>query len=416
MAPLPGIVAKVMNRQLTALFAALEAILVIAIGVAIPLVPLTLLWGIQYGLAIDWAVFWRAAVDTWLLGHGVDIAMTLDPVTAVQLGLPTAGAPVTLTIALLGFALLTVLLGVRAGRRVAETRFRILGELVSLTTFALVSFAVTFTAQHPDATPSLVQGTLLPTLVFAVGLAIGVRRTRNLQDDRGSSIRDWINDWPATVRNVVMTALRGGAAAAATVFTLAAVLTAAAILLSYARIITLYESLHTEVLGGVTITLAQLALLPNLVIYTVSWLVGPGFALGTGSTVSPLATQLGPVPAIPVLGALPPEALAFGFVGLLVPVVAGFLVGAVLGPGARRKLEARELAFVAIGIGLVGGVILGLLAWASTGAAGPGRLQDVGPNPFAVGGWAALELGLAAMAGLFASLKRSSAKIDVLQG
>ena len=399
-----------MNRQLTALFAAFEAILVVAIGVAIPLVPLTLLWGIQYGLAIDWAVFWRVSVDTWLLGHGVDITMTLDPVTAAQLGLPAAGAPFTLTIALLGFALLTVLLGVRAGRRVAETRFRLLGELVSLTTFALASFAVTFTALHADARPSLVQGTLLPTLVFAVGMAIGVRRTRNLQDDRGSSIRDWINDWPAPVRDVVTTALRGGAAAAATVFTLAAVLTAAAILVSYARIITLYESLHTEVLGGVTITLAQLALLPNLIIYTASWLVGPGFALGTGSAVSPLDTQLGPIPAIPVLGALPPGALAFGFVGLLVPVVTGFLVGAILGPGARRKLGRRDLAIVAVGIGLVGGVILGLLAWASTGAAGPGRLQDVGPNPLAVGGWATLELGLAAMVGLFASLKRSSAK------
>ncbi len=404
-----------MNRQLTAVFAAFEAILVVAIGVAIPLVPLTLLWGIQYGLAIDWAVFWRVSVDTWLLGHGVDITMTLDPATAAQLGLPTAGAPFTLTIALLGFALLTVLLGVRAGRRVAETRYRILGELVSLTTFALASLAVTFTALHADARPSLVQGTLLPTLVFAVGMAIGVRRTRNLQDDRGSSIRDWINDWPAAVRDVVTTALRGGAAAAATVFTLAAVLTAAAIVVSYARIIALYESLHTEVLGGVTITLAQLALLPNLVIYTASWLVGPGFALGTGSAVSPLATQLGPIPAIPVLGALPPEALSFGFVGLLVPVVAGFLVGAILGPGARRKLGARELALAAVGIGLVGGVILGLLAWASAGAAGPGRLQDVGPNPLAVGGWAALEIGLAALAGLFASLKRSTARLDVLQ-
>ena len=405
-----------MNRQLTALFAAFEAILVVAIGVAIPLVPLTLLWGIQFGLAIDWAVFWRVSVDTWLLGHGVDITMTLDPATAAQLGLPAAGAPFTLTIALLGFALLTVLLGVRAGRRVAETRHRILGELVSLGTFALASFAVTFTALHPDARPSLVQGTLLPTLVFAVGMAIGVRRTRNLQDDRGrsisSSIRNWINDWPAPVRDVVMTALRGGAAAAAAVFTLAAALTAAAILISYARIITLYEGLHTEVLGGVTITLAQLALLPNLVIYTASWLVGPGFALGTGSAVSPLATQLGPIPAIPVLGALPADALAFGFVGLLVPVVAGFLVGAILGPGARRKLGRRELVLVAIGIGIVGGIILGLLAWASTGAAGPGRLHDVGPDAIAVGGWAALELGLGAMAGLFASLKRSPAKVS----
>ena len=395
-----------MTRQLTALFAAFEALLVVAIGIAIPLVPLTLLWGIQYGLAIDWVVFWRAAVDTWLLGHGVDIVLTLDPATAAQLGFETAGAPFTLTIALLGFAMLTALLGARAGSRVAETRYRVMGGLVSLATFALSSLVVTFSALHPDARPSLVQGTLLPTLVFAVGLAIGMRRTATALGDRSRAIASWGDRWPAVVRDVVFTALRGGAAAAASVMMLAALVTAAAILVSYARIIALYESLHTEVLGGITITLGQLAFLPNLVIYTASWLIGPGFALGTGSIVSPLATQLGPIPAIPVLGALPGGDAGFGFVGLLVPIVTGFLVGAILGPAARRKLDARRLLSLAVGIGVVGGVILGLLAWASVGSAGPGRLATVGPDPIAVGGWAALQLGLSALAGLLASVRK----------
>ena len=41
-----------MNRPLTALFAALEALLVVGIGIGIPLVPLTILWAAQYGLQI----------------------------------------------------------------------------------------------------------------------------------------------------------------------------------------------------------------------------------------------------------------------------------------------------------------------------------------------------------------------------
>ncbi|CAN5333170.1 hypothetical protein BH09ACT5_BH09ACT5_14030 [soil metagenome] len=395
-----------MNRQLTLLFAAFEAVLVAAIGIAIPLVPLTLLWGLQYGLAIDWTVFWRAAVDFWLLGHGVDVTMTLDPATAAALGLPGAGTPVVLTIAALGFALVTVLLAVRAGRRVAETRYRLMGLVVSLGTFGLVSFGVTFSALNTFARPSLVQGALLPTLVFAVGAVIGMRGTRVVRQQDRTPVRDWLGDRSATTRTVLTTALRGGAAAASGVLLLASLVTAGAIALSYARIITLYESLHTELLGGIAVTLGELAFLPNLVVWTASWLVGPGFALGTGSAVSPLATQLGPVPGIPLLGALPQGQLAFGFVGLLVPVVAGFLVGAVLGPGARRELEVRELALVALGIGLVGGVILGILAWASGGAAGPGRLVDVGPNPWAVGGWAALELFVSSLLGLLASLRK----------
>lgn len=393
-----------MNRKLTALFASFESLLVVGIGIAIPLLPLTLLWGVQYGLSIDWATFWRAAVDIWLLGHGVDIRMTLDPAVATALGLAGAEAPVTLTIAALGFALLTILLGVRAGRRVAETRYRVLGELVSLLVFAGASLLVTFTALHPLARPSLVQGTILPTLVFGLGLAIGVRRTRIERDDAPGPLSARLDDLPAFARPALVTALRGGTAAAALVITTAGLLTAAAIAFSYAKIITLYEGLHTEVLGGVAITLGQVAFLPNLVIWTASWLVGPGFAIGTGSTISPLATTVGPIPAIPMLGALPSGDSAFGFLGLLVPVVAGFLIGATM---VRDRHVHPILA--GLGIGVIGGVILGLLAWFSGGAAGPGRLVTVGPDPWAVGALAALELGVAAIIGVAASRRRPNA-------
>lgn len=394
-----------MSRRITALFAAFEALLVAAIGIAIPLLPLTALWGFQYGLSIDWGVFWRAAADIWLLGHGVDVRLTLDPAISATLGLPGAEVPVQLTIALLGFGMLTLLLGVRAGRRIGETDDRLLAELVSLATFAGASFLITFSALHPLARPSLWQGTLLPTLVFAVGLAIGVRVEAA---DAGGRLRARFDRLPAGAHSVIVTALRGGAGAAAAVVLAASVLATAAIVVSYARIITLYEGLHGGVLGGIAITLGQLALLPNLVIWTASWLVGPGFSIGAGSLVSPLGTQLGPIPAVPVLGALPNGDLAFGFVGLLVPVVAGFLVGAVLGPRSRGELQGAAVVIAGVGAGVVGGVVLGLLAWASSGSAGPGRLATVGPDPWAVGGWAALEIGVACVFGLLASRRRSS--------
>ncbi|MEZ5189477.1 MAG: hypothetical protein R2717_00350 [Schumannella sp.] len=76
-----------MTRRLTVLFAALEALLVVAIGVAIPLVPMTAIWAAQFGFAPDWLIFWRGAVDVWLLGHGVDVTFTLDAATASALGL-----------------------------------------------------------------------------------------------------------------------------------------------------------------------------------------------------------------------------------------------------------------------------------------------------------------------------------------
>lgn len=389
-----------MTRQLTALFAAFEALLVVGIGVGIPLLPLTVLWGAQYGFALDWVAFWRASADLWLVGHGVDVRFTLDEVTAASLGFTGAGTPFALTIAALGFALLTVALGVRAGRRVAETGHLLLGGLVAVIVFAGLSLTIAGSAIHPLARPSLTQAAILPALVFALGLGIGMLR------EARATPPVVLRNIPDPARAFLGATLRGGVGAAALVMLAASVVAGVAILASYARVITLYEGLHTEVLGGVIVTLGQLAFIPNIVVFTASWLIGPGFALGTGSAVGPIGTQLGPIPAIPILGALPVGDVPFGILGLLVPVIAGFLVGAIAGPGVRARLEGVPLLLVGPTIGLIGGLVLGFLAWASAGSAGPGRLVNVGPDPWAVGVFAALEIGLAASLGVFASLRR----------
>ena len=405
-----------MNRQLTTIFAGAEALLVVAIGIAIPLAPLTLLWGVQYGFAADWSIFWRASVDSWLIGHGVDVAISLDPVTAAALGVAGADAPFTITIAALGFAMLTVLLGVRAGRRVAETGYLLLGPVVSLVTFAAASALVAYSALHPFARPSLVQGTVLPTLVFALGLGIGLLAARrDLEGAVGPGRRVPANKGGRMPRAesprspeltvTIVASLRSGVAAAALIIAAASAVSTAALLLSYSRVISLYEALQTQVIGGVVVTLGQLAFVPNVVVWTASWLIGPGFAIGSGSTAGPLGSALGPIPAIPLFGALPQGELAFGFLGLLVPIVAGFLAGASIAPRVRGVLSGWYLVAVGPATGVVGGVILGLLAWASGGAAGPGRLAAVGPDPVAVGAVAALEIGIAASIGLFSALR-----------
>lgn len=400
-----------MNRPLTALFAAAEALLVVAIGVAIPLLMLTVLWGAQFGFGPEWVIFYRAAVDLWLLGHGVDVTFVLDPVLAAGLGLPGSDAPVPVTIALLGFAMLTVLLGVRAGRRVAESGHVLLGQVVAVVLVAALGLGLALTAWHPAAQPSRWQSAVLPAAVFAIGLLIGARRARTTDGLDGDRVHDLFQRVPAAVRGPVGAAVRLGLAVVAALAVLAAVVTAGAIAVKYAPIITLYESLHTEVLGGVAITLGQLALLPDLVVWTASWLVGPGFAIGAGSSVSPLGTSLGPVPAIPVLGALPNGDPAFGFVGLVAPVAAAFLVAVVLAPGMRRAgITGGRSLIVGIGGGLVGGVVFGVLAWASSGSAGPGRLAVVGPDPWAVGALAALEFAIGACAGLAAASRRSRSR------
>lgn len=393
-----------MNRRLTMLLAAFETAIVVAAGIALPLAVCTVLWGFHFQLAIGWEVFGRAAIDTWLLGHGVYLAVRLDPQLAASLALTDADATFTLSMAPLGFALLTMLLAVRTGRRIAATPNRLLGESTAIVVFAGLSLLLTIAVAHPAAKAAAWQGALLPTLVFALGLLIGStrERLRNPATDSGSSLRDWIDDWHPHVRLAVAAALRTGAAAAAGLVAIAALLTGLQFVVHYAEIIRLYESVQAGVLGGGVITLAQLALLPNVVVWTASWLVGPGFAIGAGSSVGPIGTVLGPLPTVPLLGALPTGEHGWGLLGLLAPVVLGFVAGMLAGLRAAT-LEWWQRGLVGGAAGIVSGALLGLLAWASAGGVGPGRLAVVGPDPVLVGLWSALEIGLAAALGALAS-------------
>jgi hypothetical protein len=407
-----------MNRTTVALLAALEALIVVAIGIGIALVPLTVLWAAQYHLAIDWLVFWRAAADTWLVGHGVNLTVSLDPLTASSLGLPGAAVPFQVTIAALGFALLAILLGVRTGLRAALTPYRQAGVIAAVLTYGILATAITLSAGSALVRPSIWQGILLPTFVFGLGVVVGAgvgqaRAADETSDSTARAIRAWVSGLAPALRSGAASALRAGTAAAALVLATAAVTLAVLVLLNFGTVIGLYEGLQAGALGGAALTIAQLAFLPDLVIWAASWLVGPGFAIGTGSSVSPVGAQLGPIPSLPLLGVLPPGNLALGFLGLLVPVLAGFIAAVVVHsrplqqPISGETLAGRPsggwLFLTALGTGAVAGIELGLLAWASSGAAGPGRLHDVGPDPWLIGGIAAAEVAVAAVVGMFAS-------------
>ncbi|MDY0945506.1 DUF6350 family protein [Frigoribacterium sp. CFBP9039] len=396
-----------MNRPATAAFAALEALLVVGIGVGLPVAITSLLWAFQYGLQLDWVIFWRASIDTWLVGHGVDVTLRLGGAAAEATGVAGADAPIHLTIAALGFSALTVVFGIRAGRAIAETEHRVVGLLTTIGTFALLSTGLAATAQHELASPSLWQAVVLPPLVYAVPvLAMAEITRRRRGEDPGaiaSSVTRLVVRAPLVARIVAAGGLRAGVAIASVVVACAAVVVALLLLTHFAQIITLYEGAHGGLLGGLALTIGQLALLPNIVVWAASWLVGPGFALGTGSGISPLGTSVGPLPALPIFGALPTADLPFAFVGLLVPVVAAYVVTTLLRPRLQAALAAAgvddTLRRVLVGVtaGVVAGVALGAAAWASAGSAGPGRLVDVGPNPWAVGGFTALEVAVPAV-------------------
>jgi hypothetical protein len=164
------------------------------------------------------------------------------------------------------------------------------------------------------------------------------------------------------------------------------------------RVAALHEALHPGVAGAIALLLIQLAFAPNALIWSASYALGSGFSLGAGSVVAPAATQLGMVPGIPLLGALPSPGP--GDLAQLWWLAAGAVAGAVacwvvLGSRPSVRFDQASLAGGACGV-LAGAVFAGL-AWAASGDLGTLRLAGMGPRLFPLLVMAATTMGLSGL-------------------
>lgn len=402
-----------MQRTTIALLAALEATVSALVGYGIALVPLMVLWATHFGLAAPLDAFFRAAADAWLLGHGVDLAVHLDEVTALGLGLAGADEPFAITIPLLGFALLTFAFGVRIGRRASASGTPIVGAASATVVTGLIGAALALAAATPIAQPVVWQGAALPALVMAAGVVVGIAIAFThggwATDATTSALRRRVDAVPRLGRAGIRSAVRIGLGSALGVVAVAAVLVTVRIVVEYPTIVGLHQALAAGVDGGIAITLAELALLPNLVVWAAAWLLGPGFALGAGTIVSPSVTLIGPVPGLPLLGALPAEGAPLGVLWLALPVLLGFGGGVLVARSVPERRDEPWWATLAVGLGAgaVAGVVLGALAAASAGAVGPGRLAEVGPDALLVAASASASVAVGAVAGAFAARSRA---------
>ncbi|WP_307128867.1 DUF6350 family protein [Streptomyces sp. B1I3] len=147
--------------------------------------------------------------------------------------------------------------------------------------------------------------------------------------------------------------------------------------------------------GRVSVLLLALALVPNAATWGAAYGLGPGFALGTTSTATPLAVTGHPaLPDFPLLAAVPSQGPGTGanWVAVAVPVVAGLVVArftaraAAPVPGVREEAWEPGGTAVAAGLAAVGcGVGAAVLAAASGGPLGTGALAEFGPVWWLVG-------------------------------
>jgi hypothetical protein len=192
--------------------------------------------------------------------------------------------------------------------------------------------------------------------------------------------------------------IRGASAAVAAYVLGAALLTAAVMARHLDQIVVLQHRISPGA-SGLPVALLGIAATPNATVSTVGYLTGPGFDIGTHTSVSMFGARHGRLPIFPLLAGIPAghPATALGIaLGLLTALVAGVLcyrsVRADAGLG-RLVTDAGAASVLVAGV-------LAVLVQLAGGEVGDGALRNVGATWWAVGGCAmvAVFLGTAASA------------------
>lgn len=317
----------------------------------------------------------RVGALGWLMAHGSGIHVEGTAITAVPLALTLLAA------------LLVWRLGLRLGDSVSghgpdadaiADGMRDWTVASATALFAAGYAAVVVVTHHLAATPAthpslarvLVWTFLLCATVGATSIAIGSGRAAI-----------WTSFLPASLRAATPAAWRILVWYAAT----SAVVLLAALVVDWNGAVNVMAQLHTSPGAASLLVGLCVLVLPNATLFSGSYLLGPGFAVGTHTLVTPTAVVLGPLPMFPLLAALPDNGATSGWSnGLLAipPLVAAFAAYRTL----RRYPTSRwdDAALRGAGAGLVAAAGFALLAALSGGAVGPGRMADVGPFVFQV--------------------------------
>ncbi|WP_311445906.1 DUF6350 family protein [uncultured Rothia sp.] len=350
----------------------------------------------------------------WLLVHGVPLDL------AAAFG-ASAG---TMTLVPLGLSILPLLLCYRSGRRLARASYEgefLIPVLSGSVTYALISSAIYgWASPHPQPLQAL-NAALVPLGIVVAGLMWGgYREARSLSRMVGVDTAEQISQMSQYSRwagSYAWAVVRAAVVAFVALVGLGAVLLGIGILAGWSQIVATYQELHAGAVGDTAVTLLQLGFLPNLVIYAIAWSTGAGFSFGAGTSVGLTSSDVGTLPMLPILGAVPESMGTFGLVGLLVPLGAGAIAGwwflregeDHLDEWVALKVPFRPLSALisAVVLGVMTGILTSFgalwLGWISYGSLGIGRFTEVGAEPLTFAAHTALTVGAGVTFGMLLS-------------
>lgn len=314
---------------------------------------------------VDFTSIFTSGTRVWLLGFLSGATVVGLHLSITPLGMTLAN--LALAVGLASFAAGQARLAAPeelSGHQRRGLALRVVGVFTLVHTLAVLvpSFVVATTEESARA----LVGAAALGLVASVVAAARVFQWRIMDD-----WPRWLRPVPAGVAASVLVMLSTGAA-----------VLALGLLQNRDRITALHESLEPGTLGSILLLVLQLLWLPNLVVWCASWALGAGFQFGVGSVVSPAQNQLGMLPAIPVLGAMPESGpgSSLHLLWLLSGLVAG-AVGALVVLRARPRARFDETALVGGLVGVIAGLVLMGLGMLSSGDLGVGRLVALGVRP-----------------------------------
>lgn len=300
----------------------------------------------------------RVGADAWLLAHGAQLSLPQATISVIPLGLTFV----------CGYVVYRMGRWAGATSAVDDVRTALTGSTVLAAGYGVVATVAAVLASQATARPdpglACLGGFLLAFLAGGLGIVSGSGR------------------WPLWRERVPQGVLAVGSGAVTGVLLVlvaGSLLATGALLLDFGAAANVLSRLQTDAAGGLLYTLVVATVAPNAAVLAGAYLTGPGFMVGTGTLVSPSAVVLGPVPAFPLLAALPDEGAAPSWTVLLaaVPVLAGALA-AVLSV-RRYPVPGYEVgALRGLLLGCLGGLAFGLLGALAGGSVGPGRMSEVG--------------------------------------
>ncbi|MDO4917145.1 MAG: DUF6350 family protein [Rothia sp. (in: high G+C Gram-positive bacteria)] len=392
----------------------IELLITAAVSIVAVLVLLTAVWFAGGFDDRDLLGVARLSSQIWLLIHGVPL----------HLEIPEHGtfAAISGTISLipLGLTLIPLALCFRAGRRLAQASYE--GQfwvptVAGTITYSLVSLALSLFSTTAAVSTHPIAAALTPVWVVLLGLiGGGWYESRSLARMIGVNAAEWVSHFSQYSRwagSYVWAVLRSSLVAVLALVAGGALLFVATIFYNWNDILAVYQMLGAGGVGDTAVTLLELGIVPNFVVWAMAWSTGAGFSIGEGTVANLAQTNVGAMPALPVLGALPNPIEPWSYLALIVPIAAGICAGWWFFRAGENhfdewlslKIRFRWISSVlstlalALFIAIPAGIITALIGWFAHGSLGLGRFTIVGPAPLLFGALAAAWIAVGVILG-----------------